>query len=214
MKAKVYNKNLEVAEEIDLNAAIYEVEPQVELVQQAVRVQRANARSPIANTKTRGQVSGGGKKPWKQKGTGNARAGSIRSPLWRHGGITFGPSAERNYALKMNKKQWRKALYMTLSDKVASNQLLIFSEMIEFETPKTKEMRGFLDGIKQKIADGSKKFLFVLPKSDEKLSKSVRNLKGTKVIQANSLNILDLLNYDTVVLPKQSLEIIEKTYLK
>jgi large subunit ribosomal protein L4 len=214
MKAKVYNKNLEVAEEIDLKAEIYDVKPQVELVQQAVRVQRANARAPIANTKTRGQVSGGGKKPHKQKGTGRARAGSIRSPLWIGGGITFGPSSERNYALKMNKKQWRKALYMTLSDKVASNQFLIFSEMHEFETPKTKQMKGFLSDLKSKIANDAKKFLFVLPKSDEKLVKSVRNLQGTKVIQANSLNIVDLLSYDTVVLPKQSLEIIEKTYLK
>lgn len=213
MKANVYNNKLEVAEQVDLNPKIYEVEPVIELIQQAVRVQMSNARSPIANTKARGEVSGGGKKPWKQKGTGNARAGSIRSPLWRHGGITFGPTSDRNYSLKMNKKEWRKALYMTLTDKVATNNFMIFSEMAELEAPKTKVMKSFLESV-QKVNGGAKKFLFVLPGSDEKLVKSVRNLGNTKVIQANSLNIVDLVNYDAVVLPKTALEIIEKTYAK
>lgn len=214
MKTKVYNKDLQVTEEVDLKPEIYDVKPEVELIQQAVRTQMANGRQAVAHAKTRGEVSGGGKKPWKQKGTGNARAGSIRSPLWRHGGITFGPRSNRNYELKMNKKQWRKALYMSLSDKVATNNFLIFSELISLEKPKTKEMKSFLESMKKSLATDSKKFLFVLPKSDDILLRSVRNLENTKVIQASSLNILDLINYDTVVLPKQSLEVIEKTYLK
>src|SRR4051812_1318387 len=129
MKATLYNQNLETAGDIDLNPKIYEVAPVIELIQQAVRIQMSNGRQSLGNTKTRGEVRGGGKKPWKQKGTGNARAGSIRSPIWRHGGITFGPRAERNFSLKMNKKEWRKALYMTLSDKASSNNFVIFSEL-------------------------------------------------------------------------------------
>ena len=128
MKINLYNKNLEVSEQIDLNPKIFEVTPEIELVQQAVRIQMSNSRDAVSNTKTRGDVRGGGKKPWKQKGTGNARAGSIRSPLWRHGGVTFGPRGNRNYSLKMNKKQSRKALYMVLSDKAADQKFLVFSD--------------------------------------------------------------------------------------
>lgn len=213
MKTKVYNKNLDVAEEIDLNPTIFEVKPETGLIEEAVRIQRANARKSIAHTKTRGEISGGGKKPWKQKGTGRARAGSTRSPLWRHGGVTFGPRNERNYELKMNKKQWRKALYMVLSDKAAHNNFLVFSE-VTLDQPKTKEMAGWLDSVKNKIAKDSRKFLVVLPQKDEAVARATRNLKDAKVIFANSLNIVDLLKYDSVVTPKNSLSIIEKTYLK
>lgn len=213
MKVKVYNKNFEAAEDLDLNPKIFEVEPKVELIEQAVRVQLANSRSAIAHTKTRAEVSGGGKKPWKQKGTGNARAGSIRSPIWRHGGITFGPRSNRNYSLKMNEKQWRKALYMALTDKVSSNNFLILSEL-SIPAIKTKDMSAFLKNVKDKLANSSKKFLFVLPQKNEIIEKSARNLKQVRVIKANSLNVLDLINYDSVILPKSSVEVIEKTYLK
>jgi large subunit ribosomal protein L4 len=214
MKTILYNQKLENTGEIDLNPKIYEIEPEIELIQQAVRVQNSNARQASSNTKTRGEVSGGGKKPWKQKGTGNARAGSIRSPIWRHGGISFGPRANRNYELKMNKKQWRKALFMTLSDKASSNNFLVFSEFTVPAVPKTKEMKAFFDNLQKNVAKEAKKFLIVLPKGEENISKSVRNLKNAKVIQASSLNIVDLLQHDSVILPKASLEVIEKTYLK
>jgi large subunit ribosomal protein L4 len=214
MKVKVYNKNLESTEEMDLNPKIFDVKPVSELIQQAVRIQMNNARSSLANTKTRGEVRGGGKKPWKQKGTGRARAGSTRSPIWRHGGITFGPRANRNYELKMNKKEWRKALYMVLSDKAATNNFLVFSEF-SLSTPKTKEMAAMLKSIKEKIAaKTSRKFLVLLPKNDQAIEQATRNLKDAKVIHANSLNIVDLLKYDAVLALKGSLEIIEKTYLK
>ena len=213
MKVKVYNKNLEVAEELNLNPEIFEVKPEMGLIEEAVRIQRSNARSTTAHTKTRGEIRGGGKKPWKQKGTGRARAGSIRSPLWRHGGVTFGPRSDRNYVLKMNKKQWRKALYMVLSDKAATNNFLVFSELT-LEHPKTKEMSGWISEIKNKVAKDSRKFLVVLPKKDESVERATRNLKDAKVIHANSLNILDLIKYDAVLVPKHSVEIIEKTYLK
>ena len=214
MKIKVYNKDLQVAEEIDLKSDIFDVKPEAGLIEEAVRIQRANARSSTAHTKTKGEVRGGGKKPWKQKGTGNARAGSIRSPLWRHGGITFGPRSDRNWSLKMNKKQWRKALYMILSDKAAHNNFLVFSE-VSLDQPKTKEMAAWLSGVSGKVANKeARKFLFVMPKKDESIERSTRNLKDAKVIYANSLNVLDLLKFDSVILPKSSLEVIEKTYLK
>jgi large subunit ribosomal protein L4 len=213
MKVTLYNQKLENAGEVELKAEMFEVKPQVELIQEAVRIQMSNNRSAISHTKNRGEVSGGGKKPWKQKGTGNARAGSNRSPIWRHGGITFGPRSDRNYDLKMNKKQWRKALYMTLSDKAIGNNFLVFSELA-IESPKTKEMVSFFKGLSDKLAKGSKKFLVVVPKKDDNLEKAVRNLKNVDVIQANSLNVIDLINADTVITPQSTLAIIEKTYLK
>lgn len=213
MKAKLYNQQLEASGEMDLNPKIFDVKPVAELVQQAVRIQMANGRTSTANTKTRGEVRGGGKKPWKQKGTGNARAGSTRSPIWRHGGITFGPRAERNYALKMNKKQWRKALYMTLSDKVLENNFFIFSEF-NMDAQKTKAAAKFFADMQSKLAKTAKNFLIVLPKKDEKVEKSVRNLKYAKMILATSLNVVDLLNADALIMPQSSVAVIEKTYLK
>ncbi|GAC1412148.1 MAG: 50S ribosomal protein L4 [Candidatus Doudnabacteria bacterium] len=213
MKTTLYNQNLESAGELDLNPKIYEVAPEIELIQHAVRIQNANNRQSLANTLTRGEVRGGGKKPWKQKGTGNARAGSIRSPIWRHGGITFGPRANRNYELKMNKKEWRKALYMTLSDKASSNNFVVFSELA-IGSAKTKDMVSFFKNLTDKVTKSSKKFLVVLPKKDENIFKATRNLKNVNVIHADSLNIIDILQADTVITPRTSLDIIEKTYLK
>lgn len=213
MKAKVYNQKLESVGEVDLNPKIFEIKPVVELVEQAVRVQMANNRSAISHTKTKGEVRGGGRKPWKQKGTGNARAGSNRSPIWVGGGVTFGPRSNRNWSLKMNKKQWRKALYMTLSDKASDKKVVIFSEL-EMPTHKTKDMAALIRDISAKVAAESKKFLFITPKKNENLAKSVRNLKNAKVINADSLNVVDILQYDSIVLTQNALPVIEKTYLK
>ena len=216
MKTPTYNSQLEKTGEADLSPAIFEVAPEVELIQQAVRTQLANARETISNTKTRGDVSGGGKKPWKQKGTGRARAGSTRGPIWRHGGVALGPTTDRNWSLKMNKKQWRKALYMVLSDKAASSSFIVFSELA-VPTAKTKDMVALLKGIGEKVAKGKKaarSFLFVLPKLDANVARSSSNLKSAKVISANSLNVVDLLKSDAVLVPQASLAIIEKTYLK
>jgi large subunit ribosomal protein L4 len=213
MKTTVYNQKLESVGEADLNSKIYEVEPVVELVQQAVRVQMNNSRPSSANTKTRGEVRGGGRKPWKQKGTGNARAGSNRSPIWVGGGITFGPRANRNWSLKMNKKQWRKALYMTLSDKASENKIVVFSDL-ELPTFKTKDMVAMIKNLGSKVATDSKKFLFITPKKNENLAKATRNLKNAKVINADSLNVVDILQHDSIVMTQASLPVIEKTYLK
>lgn len=213
MKTKVYNQKFESSSEVDLNPKIYEVKPQAELIQLAVRAQRANSRPSIAHTKNRGEVSGGGKKPWKQKGTGNARAGSTRSPIWRHGGITFGPRSDRNYSLKINKKMFRKALFMTLSDKAMNSQFFVFSDL-NLDQPKTKQMSSFLTGLKSKVAKDSKRFLVVIPAGNENIERASKNLKNTKVIRATSLNVIDIIEADSVILPQNSLELIEKTYLK
>src|SRR5204862_1502835 len=138
--------------DIELNDKIYAVKPTLHLLAEAVRVQASNARKGLANTKTRGEVSGGGKKPWKQKGTGRARVGSIRSPIWRHGGITFGPTSDRNWELKMNKKAKTKALFMSLSDKAKNNRFIVIDQ-ISFEQPKTKEFVKVLADLRLKIKD-------------------------------------------------------------
>ena len=138
MKTTVYNQKGESVGEVELNSKIFEVKPNMHLLAEAVRIQQSNSRSGNANTKTRGEVSGGGKKPWKQKGTGRARAGSTRSPIWRHGGVTFGPRANQNWELKINKKAKTKALFMSLSDK-AKNGSVIVIDQIALDQPKTKE---------------------------------------------------------------------------
>jgi large subunit ribosomal protein L4 len=134
----VYNQTGSQVGTIALSDAIFAVKPDQAIIHEAMVAQRANARRAIANTKTRGEVRGGGKKPWKQKGTGRARQGSIRSPQWVGGGITFGPTSERNFSLKINKKVKRKALFMALSDKVLSQKFMVLESM-DTSSAKTKQ---------------------------------------------------------------------------
>ena len=214
MKVTVYNQTGEKVGDVELNAKIYEVKPQRHLLAEAVRIQMSNARQGTSNTKTRGEVRGGGKKPWKQKGTGRARAGSTRSPIWRHGGITFGPRANQNWELKLNKKARTKALFMTLSDKAGGNRLIVVDQ-IELNQPKTKEFAKVVNDLKLKIKDFSgKNALFLMPKKDANLVRASRNLAGIKPAFATSLNVVDMLKADSVVVLKDSLPVIEKTYLK
>ena len=209
MKVPVYNQKAEKVGEVELNSKIFEVKPSQHLLAEAVRVQLSNARQGTSHTKTRGEVSGGGKKPWKQKGTGRARAGSTRSPIWRHGGVTFGPRANQNWELKLNKKAKTAALFMSLSDKVKDKQLIIIDQIV-LDQPKTKEFAGIIKNFK----DSGKKQLFVMPKKDDKLARASRNLTSITSVLANSLNVVDVLKADTVVALKDALPVIEKTYLK
>jgi large subunit ribosomal protein L4 len=213
MKTTVYNQKAEAVGEIELNPSIFEVKPNIHLLAEAVRVIQFNARQGGGHTKTRGDVSGGGKKPWKQKGTGRARAGSTRSPIWRHGGVTFGPRSDRNWELKMNKKAKTKALFMSLSDK-AKHNLLIIVEKIELPAAKTKEFSKMLEGFKKSIKDMGKKPLFLIPKKDDSLMRASRNLKAVTPRIASTVSVLDVMKADTVILLKDSLPVIEKTYLK
>lgn len=210
MKISVYNQKAEVVGEIDLNEKIFGVKSSIHLLAEAVRIQASNARKGLANTKTRGEVSGGGKKPWKQKGTGRARVGSIRSPIWRHGGITFGPTSDRNWSLKINKKAKTKALFMSLSDKANDGKLIVI-DGVNLEAAKTKE---FIQIMKSFQAHLGKKQMFVLPKKDASLDRASRNIPHFTSALATSLNVTDVLKADTMLILKDSLAVIEKTYLK
>lgn len=207
-KEKVYNQTGKAVGEIKLEPKIFNIEIKPELIQQAVRTQLANKRKVIAHTKDRSEVRGGGRKPWRQKGTGRARHGSIRSPIWKGGGVTFGPRKNRNYSIKMNKKARRKALLMTLSDK-ARGKFIVVLDKLELPEIKTKNLLKIISKLPLK-----KKILVVLPKSDQKIIKSAGNLQNIKTINANSLNVVDILGYKYLLILKDSLAIIGKTYLK
>src|SRR6476469_9829240 len=186
MKVTIYNQDAESVGEVELNDKIFGVKPSLHLLAEAVRVQQANARKGLANTKTRGEVSGGGKKPWKQKGTGRARVGSTRSPIWRHGGITFGPTSDRNWSLKMNKKAKTKALFMSLSDKVTDGKLIVI-DGLNMEAAKTKQFVQIMAAFDTKLNGIGKKQLLVTPKKDLNLARASRNIQGITSTLASSL---------------------------
>lgn len=216
VKVNIYNQDGESIDQRELPAGIFEVEPKIELVQQARVTQMANERHVLSHTKGRSEVRGGGKKPWRQKGTGNARHGSIRSPIWIGGGITFGPSKWRNFSKKINKKMRRKAIFMVLTDKVKNSSLLILDkiELEDFKTKKMKEILNRLEGIlsAEKSKKNKKSLLLVSDRPDEKVKYSARNLEGVKVLSVDNLNILDLLKYKQVVITSASLDKLEARY--
>ena len=209
MLIDTYNQNGEKVGQTRLPSEIFEVEVNSDLVHQVVVSQLANRRRVIAHTKTRGEVRGGGKKPWRQKGTGRARHGSIRSPLWKGGGVTFGPRTERVFKKIIPKKMRRKALFMVLSDKAKENFLLILDKL-EIEKAKTKLMREILDKLFLKKGSG----LLVLPEMQKDIILAARNIPKVQTIQAKDLNVLDLLNYKYVLMLKESVEVIKKVFLR
>lgn len=205
-KISIYNQEGKAVGELALNDAHFGVKPNPALVHEVVVAQRANARKAIAHTKTRGEVRGGGKKPWKQKGTGRARQGSIRSPQWVGGGITFGPTSERNFSQKVNKKAKRAALFMALSDKVASSKLVVLDAM-NTEPAKTK-----LAAQVMKNLPVERTVLIVAPGSSPSLMRMIRNLPNVKLVTANSVNIEDVLGYRSVVFLKDAVAAFDKIY--
>ncbi|MFH0856564.1 MAG: 50S ribosomal protein L4 [bacterium] len=212
-KVKVYNIKAENIGEEDLNPSIFEVALKPEVIQQAIVAQMANSRKVLAHTKGRSEVRGGGKKPWKQKGTGRARHGSIRSPLWVGGGVTFGPSKDRNFSVKINKKMKKKALNMVLSDKVANDKFILL-DSLKIKDGKTKEIVNLLRNFCNKLDNKKKifKVLITYAGKAENIIKAGRNIKKLRIIGVNNLNIKDLLDYEYVMLPKEGLEIIENLY--
>ncbi len=204
--ANIYNQEGKTTGTLELNPAHFGVKANPSLVHEVVVAQQANARRSIANTKTKGEVRGGGKKPWKQKGTGRARQGSIRSPQWIGGGITFGPTSERNFSVKVNRKVRQKALFMALSDKVAGEKFLVL-ESFTPTAPKTKEAVALFSKLPIQ-----RKALAVLPASDPTLLRMVRNLQNVKLITVNSLNLVDVLAYPTLVFWKDAVSAFEKLY--
>jgi len=213
MKTNLYNQKAEVIGELELNPKIFDVTPSIHLLAEAVRVHNNNSRQGTSNTKTRGEVSGGGKKPWKQKGTGRARAGSTRSPIWRHGGVTFGPRANRNWELKINKKAKTKALFMALSDKASSNQFVVV-DSLELQAAKTKEFAGIVKAFQKSVKDMGTKTMFLVSKKDESLIRASRNLPFVTPTIAGNLNVVDVIKADSIIVMKDALGVIEKVYLK
>jgi large subunit ribosomal protein L4 len=209
MKANVYNQKGEQVSEVLLPKEIFGVEMNRDLVHQVVSAQIANKRQKIAKTKDRAEARGGGRKPWRQKGTGRARHGSIRSPLWKGGGVTFGPRPERVLKKKITKKMKRKALFMVLSAKAKDKQVLVLDNL-KLDRPKTKLMAEILNKLFLKQGTG----LVVLPGKEDNLIKSTRNIKGAKPLSAKDLNAFDLLSYKYLLMPKDAIKVIKETFLK
>lgn len=209
MIVKVLNQKGKEVGEARLPKEIFEVKMNPDLVHQVVLVQMANRRQISAKVKTRAEVRGGGRKPWRQKGTGRARVGSIRSPIWRGGGVTFGPTTEKVFKKKIPKKMRRKALFMVLSAKAKENLLLVLDKL-EIEKAKTKAMAEILNKLFLKKGSG----LVVLLQKDENIIKATRNIPKTAIMQAKDLNVLDLLSYKYLVMPREAIKIIKDTFLK
>lgn len=209
MLVKTYDQTGKEVGQTRLPSEIFGVKINPDTVHRVVVAQTANKRQVTAHTKDRSEVRGGGKKPWRQKGTGRARHGSIRSPLWRGGGVTFGPRKERNFKQKINKKMRRKALFMVLSAKAKENFLVILNE-IKLEKPKTKLMAEII----KKLPVKSSSCLFVLPSMDQPLIRASRNIPKVKPIQAKDLNVLELLSYKYLLMPKESINVIKETFSK
>lgn len=221
IKVSVYNQQGKRIDEKELISEIFDIEIKPGLIQQAVIAQMAGTRKAIAHVKTRGEVRGGGKKPWRQKGTGRARAGSIRSPIWRGGGKVFGPRKERVFVKKINQKAKQKALRMVFTDKV-KNKLLILLDKLEIIKGKTKEMlqivKKLIEGEilkKDKERKKSKNWLLIaLPKKEEKIIRASRNLFGVQTIAVNALNIIDLVKYKYFLTTLEGIKDIEEKYKK
>jgi large subunit ribosomal protein L4 len=190
-----------------LSPIVFGVKAKPEVLHEAVLSQLANQRKPAAHTKTRGEVRGGGKKPWRQKGTGRARHGSSRSPIWVGGGITFGPRRERNFSVKINKKKKNLAIRMALSDKAESGKLILLDELTLSEY-KTKVLSALLRALPVQ----AKKTLIVMPASDEKVEMSGRNIPGVFTINANSLSLLDVLAAGVMITTSAGVERLEKIF--
>lgn len=175
------------------------------LVYRALQAQYTNQRQGTTSTKTRAEVRGGGRKPWKQKGTGRARAGSNRSPLWKGGGVTFGPKP-KNYNQKINKKEWRLSLRLLLLNKQKNITVI---ETSNFKFLKTKDVINYIGNL---INNPSEKIVIIVPKFEENITRVTKNLKNIKLLQANCLNIKDIVITKHILIYKESLKIIEETY--
>ncbi len=201
--ATVYDRDGKESGQVDLPEAVFNVPVNEAVLHQAVRRQLANDRQGTHDTKTRGEVSGGGKKPWKQKGTGHARQGSTRAPQWRHGGTVFGPHPH-SYEQKMPRKQRRLAIRAALSVKSQDDAVRVVEE-IALEAPKTRVIAGLFD----QLGAGART-LFVIPEHDLMLEKSTRNLAGVKTILAQNLNPTDVLTADTIIFTRSALTQVEE----
>ena len=204
-KVSVYDMTGNVVSDLELNDAVFGIEPNTSAMHQAVVNYLANQRQGTQSTLTRTEVSGGGRKPWRQKGTGHARQGSTRAPQWRHGGVALGPK-HRSYSYTLNKKIKRLALLSALSSKVAENEIVVV-DAIKMDEFKTKTIVNMLKALN---VDG--KALIVLDSVDKNVIKSAANIPGVKTTQVNTLNVYDILNYTKFVVVKNAVAKIEEVY--
>ena len=200
----VYNKEGKEVEKLELNDSVFAAPVNEHLVHRAVVLQLANKRQGTQKAKTRSEVRGGGRKPWRQKGTGHARQGSIRAPQWTGGGVVFAP-VPRDYSFKMNKKEKAAAMKSVLTAKLNEEKLIVV-DALDFEAPKTKEMKAVLDNLK--VA----KALVVVDEAAANAILSTNNLKEARGVYSNSISVYDILKYDTVVVTKSAVKAIEEVY--
>ena len=200
----VYNMEGKEVGSMELNNAVFGVEVNEHLVHLAVVAQLANKRQGTQKAKTRSEVSGGGRKPWRQKGTGHARQGSTRSPQWKGGGVVFAPTP-RDYTIRLNKKEKRAALKSALTSRVQDNKFIVVDEF-KFDEIKTKKFQNVMDNLKVSKA------LVVLGDNDQNTVLSARNIAGVKTAQAGTINVYDILKYNTVVATKAAVASIEEVY--
>ena len=201
-KVSVYNMEGKEVGNMDLNDAVFGVEINEHLVHMAVVQQLANNRQGTQKAKTRSEVSGGGRKPWRQKGTGHARQGSTRSPQWTGGGVVFAP-VPRDYSFKINKKEKRAALKSVLTSRVLDNKLIVVDEL-KFDEIKTKKFQAVMDNLKVKKA------LVVIADNDEKITMSARNIPTVKTALVNSINVYDILNSDKLIMTEAAIKAVEE----
>ncbi|MEZ0344418.1 MAG: 50S ribosomal protein L4 [Caldimicrobium sp.] len=203
IKAKLIDDKAQVKGEIELPSDIFGVTPREGLLHEVVRWQMARWRAGTASTKTRGEVRGGGRKPWPQKHTGRARQGSIRAPQWVGGGVVFGPKP-RSYEFKLNKKVRRLGLKMALSSRALIDRVFVAEAFPSMESPKTKIMKEYLKNL------GTESALIVVPERNKLLEKSVDNLPKVKVLAVEGLNVYDILNHEHLIIDKEALPKIEE----
>ncbi|MBT2658708.1 50S ribosomal protein L4 [Bacillus sp. ISL-18] len=202
-KVALLNQNGSQVGDIELNDSVFGIEPNQHVLFEAIVMQRASLRQGTHKTKVRSEVAGGGRKPWRQKGTGRARQGSIRSPQWRGGGTVFGPTP-RSYSYKLPKKVRRLAIKSALSSKVLDENILVL-ESLAFDAPKTKEFKSVLGGLSVE-----KKALIVTADLDENVALSARNIPGVTVVTADGINVLDVVNHDKLIMTKAAVEKVEE----
>ena len=203
-KVSVYNMEGKEVDSMELNDTVFAAPVNEHLVHMAVVLQLANKRQGTQSAKTRSEVSGGGRKPWRQKGTGHARQGSTRSPQWTGGGVVFAPKP-RDYSFKMNRKEKEAAIKSVLTSKVNENKLFVLDEL-KFEEPKTRKMVAVMNNLNVSNA------LVVTAEKDEDVLRVTGNLQQARAIASNSLNVYDMLKYDSVIVTKQAVEKIEEVY--
>jgi len=210
MKVNTYNQKGDVLKEVILSKEVFEKEFNTDLVHQVVCSMQSNRRQGTAHTKDRSEVRGGGRKPWRQKGTGRARHGSIRSPIWIGGGVTFGPRNEKNFKKKVPLKMKRNALKCVLSQKLRDAEIFVIDNLT-IETPKTKTISNILNGLFKKIKkEGITSLLVVSDKKDDNLVRAIKNIPNIDIIEARNLNALTALSYKDILIFKDSVKILKE----